>query len=86
MAWGGQFTKTWETTPDGRDGFENIFLRQRYSTYLIDEPHRGNAGRATTNGTIAAVPGPGATGEQGIFIRFRLGIWPNYFPNVSVLA
>ncbi len=80
---GGQFTKTWETTPDGRDGFQNIFLRQRYATYLIDEPHRGNAGRATTNGTIAAVPGPGATGEQGIFIRFRIGIWPNYFPNVQ---
>ncbi|ACK50735.1 conserved hypothetical protein [Methylocella silvestris BL2] len=80
---GGQFTKTWETTPDGRDGFQNIFLRQRYTTYLIDQPRRGNAGRATTNGTIAAVPGPGPTGEQGIFIRFRLGLWPNYFPNVQ---
>ncbi len=80
---GGQFSKTWETTPDGRDGFQNIFLRQRYATYLIDEPHRGNAGRATTNGTVAAVPGPGPTGEQGIFIRFRLGIWPNYFPKVQ---
>jgi hypothetical protein len=80
---GGQFTKTWETTPDGRDGYQNIFLRQRYSTYLIDEPHRGNAGRATTNGTIAAIPGPGPTGEQGIFIRFRAGIWPNYFPNAQ---
>jgi hypothetical protein len=22
----GQFSKTWETTPDGRDGFQNIFL------------------------------------------------------------
>ena len=80
---GGQFTKTWESTPDGRDGYQNIFLRQRYSTYLIDEPHRGNAGRATTNGTITAVPGPGPTGEQGIFIRFRAGIWPNYFPNAQ---
>jgi hypothetical protein len=29
------------------------------------------------------VPGPGPTGEQGIFIRFRLGIWPNYFPGVQ---
>jgi len=25
----------------------------------------------------------GATGEQGIFIRFRIGIWPNYFPGVQ---
>lgn len=22
----GQFSKTWETTPDGREGFQNIFL------------------------------------------------------------
>jgi hypothetical protein len=80
---GGQFSKTWETTPDGRDGFQNIFLRRDFSTYILDQPHRGRAGRSTTNGTITAVPGPGATGEQGIFIRFRLGIWPNYFPNVQ---
>jgi hypothetical protein len=80
---GGQFSKTWETTPDGRDGFQNIFLRQGYSTYILDQPHRGRSGRATTNGTVTAVPGPGPTGEQGIFIRFRLGIWPNYFPNVQ---
>jgi hypothetical protein len=24
----GQFSKTWETTPDGREGFQNILLRQ----------------------------------------------------------
>ena len=24
----GQFSKTWETTPDGREGFQNIFLRR----------------------------------------------------------
>ena len=27
----GQFSKTWETTPDGRDGFQNIFLKKDYS-------------------------------------------------------
>jgi hypothetical protein len=80
---GGQFTKTWETTPDGRDGFQNIFLRDGYATYLLDQPHRGRAGRATVNGTVAAVPGPGPTGEQGIFIRFRVGIWPDYFQNAQ---
>ncbi len=80
---GGQFSKTWESTPDGRDGYQNIFLRRGYSTYILDQPHRGRAGRATTNGTIQEVPGPGPTGEQGIFIRFRLGIWPNYFRGVQ---
>lgn len=43
----GQFSKTWETTPDGRDGFQNIFLRRNFSVYLVDQPRRGNAGRST---------------------------------------
>ena len=34
----GQSAKTWETTPDGREGFQNIFLRRRFSVYLIDQP------------------------------------------------
>ena len=37
----GQFSKTWETTPDGREGFQNIFLRRNYAVYLIDQPRRG---------------------------------------------
>ncbi len=81
---GGQFSKTWETTPDGRDGFQNIFIRQGWSTYIFDQPHRGRSGRATTNSTgINAVPGPSTTGEQGIFVRFRIGIWPDYYPGVQ---
>jgi hypothetical protein len=30
----GQFSKTWETTPDGREGFQTIFLRRRLPVYL----------------------------------------------------
>ena len=26
----GQFSKTWETTPDGREGFQNIFLHRGF--------------------------------------------------------
>ncbi len=33
----GQFSKTWETTPDGRDGFQNIFLKRKFGVYLIDQ-------------------------------------------------
>ena len=34
----GQFSKTWETTPDGREGFQNIFLRKGFlSTSLAGE-------------------------------------------------
>ena len=48
----GQFSKTWETTPDGREGYQNIFLRRRFGVYLIDQPRRGNAGRSTQPMTL----------------------------------
>jgi hypothetical protein len=80
---GGQFSKTWESTPDGRDGFQNLFIRRGFATYILDQPGRGRAGRTTTGTTLAPVPGPGPTGEQGIFIRFRIGMWPEYFPGVQ---
>ena len=73
-----QFSKTWQTTPDGREGFQNIFLRRRFSVYLVDQPRRGGAGRTTVPGTIAATPD-----DQACFDRFRIGIWPDYFPGVQ---
>ena len=42
----GQSKKTWETTPDGREGYQNIFLRRKYSVYLLDQPRRGDADEA----------------------------------------
>ena len=37
----GQFSKTWETTPDGREGFQNIFLRRRFADLAVarDDGH-----------------------------------------------
>jgi hypothetical protein len=32
-----QFSKTWETTPDGREGYQNIFLRHGFGVYVIDQ-------------------------------------------------
>lgn len=74
----GQFSKTWETTPDGREGFQTIFLRRRFPVYLIDQPRRGNAGRGTVPVTIAATPD-----EQQWFDTFRIGVWPDYFSGVQ---
>jgi len=74
----GQFSKTWETTPDGREGFQNIFLRRRYPVYVIDQPRRGNAARGTVAGTVTPTPD-----EQGWFGTFRVGIWPDYFEGVQ---
>jgi len=36
----GQFSKSWETTSDGREGYQNIFLRRGFGVYLIDQPRR----------------------------------------------
>jgi pimeloyl-ACP methyl ester carboxylesterase len=74
----GQFSKTWETTPDGREGYQNIFLRRRYSVYLIDQPRRGSAARSTAPATINPTPD-----EQQWFGTFRVGIWPDYFEGVQ---
>jgi hypothetical protein len=74
----GQFSKTWETTPDGREGYQTIFLRRGFGVYLIDQPRRGNAGRSMAEGTITPTPD-----EQGWFGTFRVGIWPDYFEGVQ---
>ena len=74
----GQFSKTWETTPDGREGFQNIFLRKNYPVYLIDQPRRGRAARSTVPGTISA-----ATDDQLWFGIFRLGVGTEFYPGVQ---
>jgi pimeloyl-ACP methyl ester carboxylesterase len=74
----GQSAKTWETTPDGREGYANIFLRRGFSVYTIDQPRRGRGGRSTQPITINPV-----RDEQTSFNIFRIGIWPNYFPGVQ---
>ena len=74
----GQFSRTWETTPDGREGFQNIFLRRGFGTYVLDQPRRGNAGRAMIGTTIAPTPD-----EQMWFNQFRVGVWPDYFDGVQ---
>lgn len=35
---------TWETTPDGRPGWQMHFLRKGYDTYICDAHERGRAG------------------------------------------
>jgi pimeloyl-ACP methyl ester carboxylesterase len=83
----GQSGKTWETTPDGRDGYMQIFTRRDWPVYIIDQPGRGRAGR-----TQLEFPAPSSipttAGESGTWNAFRLGIWDppksaDFFPNVQ---
>ena len=34
---------TWETTPDGRMGWDEYFLRKGYSVYVVDQAARGRS-------------------------------------------
>ena len=54
----GQFSKSWETTADGREGFQSLFLRRSFSTYLVDQPRRGDAGRSMVGTTLTPTPAP----------------------------
>lgn len=73
-----QSARTWESTPDGREGFQTIFLRRGFSVYLVDQPRRGRAGVGLEAGEITPRPD-----DQMWFDLFRLGIWPEYFPGVQ---
>lgn len=73
-----QSARSWETTSDGREGFQTLFLRRGFPVYLVDQPRRGRAG----NSTVAAAIEPAAN-DQLFFDQFRIGKWPNYFGNVQ---
>ena len=74
----GQSKKTWETTPDGRDGFQNIFLKKGYGVYLLDQPRRGAAGKSMVASSVSPI-----ADEQFWFTQFRIGNYPEYFPGVQ---
>jgi pimeloyl-ACP methyl ester carboxylesterase len=74
----GQSSKTWETTADGREGFQNIFLRRRFPVYLLDQPRRGKAARGIKPATIAAAPD-----DQLWFGIFRMGVGNEFYPGVQ---
>jgi len=47
--------KTWESTPDGRMGWDELFLRNGFSTYVVDQASRGRS--AVDTSTVIAAKG-----------------------------
>ena len=79
---GGLNAKCWEQTADGREGYQSILLRDRYSVYIIDQPGQGR----TSRGVTAGLPGAAGlrTGVEGAWTRDRLGPAPGqFFPNTA---
>lgn len=83
----GQSGKTFESTPDGREGYQAILTRRDWPIYIIDQPHRGRAGRTMAGPGEAA--SPTALRESAAWDAFRFGLWippagPTVFPNVQM--
>jgi len=76
VMWHGCLSPAWESTPDGREGFESIFLRRGWSTYVIDWPRMGRSGKSSQGVTINP-----AFSDQAAWNSWRLGVWPSFFPN-----
>lgn len=76
--------KTWETTPDGRMGWDEYFVRRGYPTYVIDQVSRGRsaadpsaivqvkAGKAPAE----SLPQVFGAAQEGAWTIFRFG--PQY--------
>ena len=75
----GQSRMGWQTTPDGREGWSDIFLRYGHAAFLVDQPHRGEAGAAvsmTNDGFLdawAADSKDYKPGDQAWYTHFRIG-------------
>lgn len=76
--------KTWETTPDGRMGWDEYLLRRGYPVYVLDQAGRGrsaldiSAVNAVKNGEAAPETLTGARwpGREATWTAFRFG--PRY--------
>ncbi|OZF25702.1 hypothetical protein CH296_26685 [Rhodococcus sp. 14-2496-1d] len=81
---GGGTGRVWETTPDGREGYQNIFLRRGHPVYIVDAPRGGRSGFPSFNGDVGKLDEtqqfvPARTlrpGREHGWSRWRLG--PTY--------
>jgi pimeloyl-ACP methyl ester carboxylesterase len=70
--------KSWETTPDGRMGWDEYFVRKGHPVYVPDQVGRGRSGfnQAVLNDARA---GSKPTSELPVWLRFSdEGVWPNF--------
>jgi hypothetical protein len=84
--------KTWETTPDGRMGWDEYFVRRGRPTYVIDQSGRGRSamnssaisGAKLGKATAEDLPTVFQPGREAAWTIFRFGSeYPNAFPGVQ---
>src|SRR5438094_7113239 len=70
--------KSWETTPDGRMGWDEYFVRKGHPVYVPDQAGRGRSGfnQAVFNNVRAGSTPPA---DQPVWLRFGDEVvWPNF--------
>jgi pimeloyl-ACP methyl ester carboxylesterase len=84
--------KTWETTPDGRMGWDEYFVRKGYPTYVVDQSARG---RTAVNPSLInsvkmgktppdQLPPVFAASHEAAWAIFRFGPeYPKVFPGMQ---
>jgi pimeloyl-ACP methyl ester carboxylesterase len=84
--------KTWETTPDGRMGWDEYFVRKGHPTYVIDQAWRGRSAANVTaiNAVKMGKEAPDkmltvfAAGHEPAWAIFRFGAeYPKVFPGMK---
>ena len=84
--------KSWETTPDGRMGWDELFVRRGFPTYVIDQVSRGRSA-AETSSIVKAKAGRAESGtlpqvfnaaRESAWTLFRFGPeYPRVFPGMQ---
>ena len=71
---------TYETTPDGREGWATYFVRKGYPVYIVDQAGRGRSGfdptvvnKAKITGDASAIPNIPLYPMKFAWINFRFG-------------
>ena len=64
--------KTYETTPDGREGWATYFVRQQIPVYVVDLPGRARSGFDSS----APARGMNRFNDQRAWVTFRIGPTP----------
>lgn len=62
----------WQMTPDGREGFATLMLRRGWSSYVVDLPGRGRAGRTSATTTPSLWPTKCSGSTSGVLAYGRI--------------
>jgi pimeloyl-ACP methyl ester carboxylesterase len=79
---------TFDTTPDGREGWATYFARKGFPVYVVDHVGRGRSGfnptplnEAVASKQTGALKGAPLYGREGAWVNFRIGPqYPQPFP------